>query len=108
MQPVSGGLTFSEAIEAYFHEQRLTSGWTPGTFFKKEAALDIAAELLGPDAPIAGIGKAEASGLKEMLLALPANRSKIPTLARQGITPLSAQHQLLPLTQCSRGYSGPG
>lgn len=72
------GLTLSEAIDAYFHEQRLTSGWAEATFIKKKAALDIAAELLGPDTSIASIGKLQAKGMKDILLELPVNRSKMP------------------------------
>ena len=71
-------------MDAYFVEQEKTGNWTPGTIQKRRAALKVATEWYGPDVAMSQIGKQEASGLKEALLSLPANRSKAS--ATRGLT----------------------
>lgn len=71
------GPTLNEAVEAYFTEHEKTAGWTAGTIQKRRAGLDIALEWFGPDIAMNQIGKKEAAGLKDALLSLPVNRSKV-------------------------------
>ena len=78
------GTTLSKAVDAYFAEHEKTASWTHGTIQKRKAALGVAMEWFGPDITITQIGKQEASGMKEALLSLPANRSK--SAATRGLT----------------------
>ena len=70
------GTTLSKAVDAYFVEHEKTGNLTPGTIQKRRAALGVAMEWYGPDIDMTQIGKQEASGMKDALLSLPANRSK--------------------------------
>ena len=81
---LSAGTTLSKAVDAYFVEHEKTGNWTPGTIHKRRAALGVAMEWYGPDIDMTMIGKQEASGLKDLLLSLPANRSK--TAATRDLT----------------------
>lgn len=72
--------TISGAVEAFFREHEATDSWSEGTFQKRRAILDIAIEWFGPDTAMSEIGKREAAAFKSALLALPANRTKVPQL----------------------------
>ncbi|KQI72388.1 hypothetical protein AN191_09790 [Loktanella sp. 5RATIMAR09] len=77
---LSGHPTISEAVEAFFRVHEKSSEWTPGTLQKRRAILDIAIEWFGPNRSMGEIRKRDASDLKEVLIALPANRSKVAKL----------------------------
>ncbi|WP_186766593.1 hypothetical protein [Puniceibacterium confluentis] len=77
-EQVANSATLSQAITVYITENRRADSWQPGTFDKKEAALEALVELLGEDRMMTSITKADAQEVKRVLLELPANKNKNP------------------------------
>ncbi|WP_168222942.1 site-specific integrase [Oceanicola sp. D3] len=70
----------NEAVETFFRVHEKSANWTHGTVEKRRAMLAIAVEWFGPERSMAKISKRDAAELKEALLSLPANRSKVSRL----------------------------
>lgn len=94
----SSGITLTQAVDDYIAENKRAESWQSGTFDKKQAALGVLKELLGPECSMATINKVNSRDVKAVLTALPANINKLPQTRS---LPLRAAAEVLGLPKLS-------
>ena len=77
------------AIEDFLKEN--ASNWTAKTLAQNKAYLSILLEYFGDSHPVASITKQDASEVKKLVLALPANRNTIPKLKAMTLQQLTME-----------------
>lgn len=67
----------NQVIKKYVAERKLEGAWAGKTELAREAHLALLEEILGSDFDLSLLDTRKARGVKDMLMALPANRNKI-------------------------------
>lgn len=79
-------IALEQCIDLYLSENKKVGNWHKRTFSKKEATFDLLIEIFGKDKPMHEVDKSHAQRVKQILLELPTNRSKLKETRDLSIT----------------------